>query len=378
MIGLKSGIPPIAALSVLAVLALAGTASALSCNDKPGRYVNHDVFATLKETPNIQFGSNKNPLHNNAVENLSTDIFQPANDTCSKRPLIIFMWGGGFQTGTRKDETGDCRAFAKRGFVCATTDYRKGNPGSYSIRNFCSPAFMAAQDTRAAVRFFRKNAAQYGIDTSLIYVGGCSSGAYAAMHTGYLDQPYEIPAYLQTDVTAGGIEGTSGNEGYSSKVAGVLSLSGGLFDSLWVERGSVPTAAVLCLKDGIESPDSLHDGAGGKAFVKNFDMNRLGQRFKSMGIATAVKAYPQDCHCPHFTGADGQDETVDFLAKSAYKFMSAPPVAVKVRPALAMSPGELGALAEGESWVNAKGERAGAKAGAGFRPGLYFRSKTVR
>jgi hypothetical protein len=373
--GMKPARGRLLSVAAACLLVAAGNAAALSCNDKPGRYVNHDVFSTLKETPNIQFGSNKNPLHNNATETLSTDIFMPANDTCTRRPLILFMWGGGFQSGTRQGETGDCRAFAKRGFVCATTDYRKGNAGAYNIRNFCSPTFMSAQDTRAAVRFFRKNADQYGIDTSLIYVGGCSSGAYAAMHTAYLDQDYEIPSYLMTDVTAGGTEGTSGNPGYSSKVAGVLSLSGGLFDSNWVEKGSVPAAAVMCAKDGIESPDSLHDGTGGKAFVKNFDMARLGQRFKSMGIQTLVKSYPQDCHCPHFTGADGQDETVDFLAKSAYKFMTTP-VTVRVRPILALSDRDLGGTADGGVWVDARGTRVDARAGArtaDFHPGLYFR-----
>lgn len=358
-----------------------GMAAGLTCDDKPGRYVKHDIFPTLKETINVPFGSNKNPLHDNAVETLAADIFQPANDTCAKRPLILFMWGGGFQSGTRQGETGDCRAFAKRGFVCATTDYRKGNPGPYTLRNFCGPAFMAAQDARAAVRFFRMNASRYGIDTSLIYVGGCSSGAYAAMHTAYLDREAEIPPYIASDIAAGGIEGTSGNPGFSSKVAGVLSLSGGLFDSAWVEKGSVPAAAVLCLQDAIESPDSLHDGTGGKAFAKNFDMNRLMPRFGHMGIPTAVKAYNRDCHCPHFTDANGQDETVDFLANAAYRFMTSPVTAV-VRPSLAFSQSDLGRLAEGEFWVDARGGRVAGNGGIPghpsterFHPGLYFRFK---
>src|SRR4051812_45866363 len=102
----------------LFTLALASKSFAgISCDEPANRYRNRDVFSSLKETPNIQYGSNKNPLHNNAVETLSMDIFQPARDTCGKRPLILFLYGGGFQGGQRQDETGDCRQFAKRGFV---------------------------------------------------------------------------------------------------------------------------------------------------------------------------------------------------------------------------------------------------------------------
>jgi carboxylesterase type B len=77
----------------------------------------------VKQTSNIQFGSAVNLLHNNEVEKIFTNIFQPNSDTCTLWPLIIFMWGGGFQGGPRQDETGDCQSFAKRGFVYATSDY---------------------------------------------------------------------------------------------------------------------------------------------------------------------------------------------------------------------------------------------------------------
>src|SRR3989338_5535729 len=102
------------------ILLSASLAAALSCNDKPNRYRIRDIFATVKETPNIPFGQNKNPLINTQTVNLAMDIFEPSGDTCSLRPVIIFLWGGGFQSGTRKDETGDCRQFARRGYVCVT------------------------------------------------------------------------------------------------------------------------------------------------------------------------------------------------------------------------------------------------------------------
>jgi hypothetical protein len=355
----------------------AGSAWGLSCNEPANRYRNQNIFASVKQTSNIQFGSNKNPLHNNNTENLFTDVFQPNNDTCSKRPLIIFLWGGGFQSGTRQGENGDCQNFAKRGFVCATADYRMGNGGSYTIPNFCGPTFMSTQDTRAAIRFFKKNGAQYGIDTSLIFVGGCSSGAYAAMHTGYLDETSEIPSYLSAAITSGGIEGNSGNPGFGSRPTGVLSLSGGLFDSNWVTKGSVPAAMVGCLKDGIESPDSLHDGNGtNKAFITNFDMTRLTPRFNHMQVPNAIKTYPGDCHCPHPSDNTVGDQSIDFLAKSAYTFMTLPPTA---RLAAVVDAGAFRDDPDGV-WFDLRGHRLEAKAaerGQSLPPGIYFRKPAV-
>ena len=350
------------------------TAWGLACDDKPGRYVNPNIFATVTQTSNIQFGSNTNPLHNNRVENLFTDIFRPNNDTCTRRPLVIFMWGGGFQGGTRQGENGSCQNFAKRGFVCATTDYRMGNPGSFNIPNFCGPTFMSTQDTRAAIRFYKKNGAQYGIDTSLIFIGGCSSGAYAAMHTGYLDETSEIPKYLAANITVGGIEGTSGNPGYGSRPAGVLSLSGGLFDSTWITKGSVPAAMVGCSADPIESPDSLHDGAGGKAFVSNFDMTRLTRRFKSMEVPNAIKTIPGNCHCPHPT-ENGTDGSIDFLAKGAYTFMKLPPA---TRISAFVNPQILRGDPDG-AWFDLRGHRvemSGEASPPRLGPGIYFRKPT--
>ena len=349
----------------------------LACNDKAGRYEKPNIFASVKQTSNIPFGSAKNPLHNNNTETLSTDVFQPEGDTCTKRPLVIFMWGGGFQGGTRQGETGDCQNFAKRGFVCATTDYRMGNGGAYSIPNFCGPTYMASQDTRAAIRFYKKNAATYGIDSSLIFVGGCSSGAYAAMHTGYWDEASEIPTWLDAKFTTGGVEGLSGNPGYGSRPAGVLSLSGGLFDSNWVTRGSVPAAMMGCTQDPYESMDSLGQNGNPPFFVSDFDYQRLGRRFKGQGVTLLIKSVPGNCHCPHPT-ENGTDGAIDFLAKSALTFMKTPTVAL--RPAAAMSLRDLRARSAGP-WVDVRGkrleaERGGERGGKGergaFHPGVYF------
>ena len=350
--------------AILLLGILAAQASALSCNDKPNRYRTRDIFASVKESPNQQFGSNRNPLFNNQVTNLFLDVFEPAGDTCARRPVVIFMWGGGFQTGTRQNESGTCRQFARRGFVCVTSDYRKGVNGEQSPRNFGTPAFMSTQDTRAAIRWLHKNAAAYRVDTNLIYVGGCSSGAYAANWTAYLDQLSEIPSMVDKGALDGGIEGNSGNPGYGSKPAGVLALSGAVHDTNWIVKGDVPFAQAMCSGDPLVHPEG---GIGGSQ-MQYYGGKAMAERAQHIGLLNFTLTYKGNCHCPRPIGPDGLDSTVDFFAKSAYTMMTS--AATKLRPVVALAPRDL--TGDGGTWVDSRGRLR--QAGKPFRPGLYFRN----
>ncbi len=324
-------IPAVRAASIAALvglLASIGPAGVLTCLEPPNRF-RKEVFPSPKETPNIQFGQNKNPLFANRIENLMMDVYQPAPDACAKRPLIIFMHGGWFQTGDRKAEAGTCRQFARRGFVSASIEYRMGKVGQFTPENFGTPALMAAQDARSAVRFFRKHAAEFGIDTALIYVGGCSAGAYAALSTAYLDQAGEVPGFINPAALEGGMEGNSGNTGFSSKVAGALSLSGGLYDTAWIVKGDPAVVSVQCSEDPIVPPGggSLRDPNTNAPFIASFGATAIKARADHMGVSNALLTYHNSCHCPHPYGPDGVDSTVDFLSKSLYAQMSIPPTA---------------------------------------------------
>ena len=75
----------------------------------------------------------------------------------------------------------------------------------------CEAAAIEAQhDAQAAVRWLRAHAADYGIDPTRIAVGGGSAGADTALLVGiHSEDP-----------------GSSGTPGESSKVGGVISISG--------------------------------------------------------------------------------------------------------------------------------------------------------
>lgn len=231
----------------------------------------HDfVFPGLPTvTSNIQYGSSVR--FNNTTQNLMLDVYQPNGDTASTRALIIIAHGGSFVGGSKtgSDVTGLSKDFAKMGYVTASIDYRlfmtdlpfpgpDSNDGGAAV-------LRAVHDARAAVRYFRKNARiggnTYKIDTNNIFFAGVSAGALTALHLAYMDQENEFPSYIDTTgITVGtktgqpglhgGIEGKSGNPGYSSKVKAVVSLSGALSDTAWMHAGDTPAFMTHGTSDG--------------------------------------------------------------------------------------------------------------------------------
>jgi Carboxylesterase family len=213
--------------------------NALGCNGS--RYIN-DIFTDTIQTSAIQFGSNINAA--SEIQNLFMDIVQPKGDTLVRRPIIIFAFGGGFVSGTRQDMAVFNNIFAKKGYVCATIDYRiwdQKKLGTADSSKIVPVTIQAIMDMKAAVRFLYKSAKEgnpYKIDTNNIVVGGVSAGAITAMHVGHLDSIDNIPTFLRTVIkNQGGFEGTSGNPGYSTKVKGVINMSGGLYKAEWIDKG---------------------------------------------------------------------------------------------------------------------------------------------
>lgn len=219
-----------------------------------GRYAT-DVFSAFTKTSDITYGQNISAANQNTV--LKLDFYEPTGDTETKRPLIILAHGGSFIGGTKMDYDMEymCKAFALKGFACASINYRLGLPLD-SLKAIDAVA-RAVQDMKASVRFFNKDSRDgtntYKIDTNKIFVGGSSAGAITALQVAYLDKSCELNYYLTPAAVAavGGIEGNSGHPCYSSKVAGVINLCGGLARYGWLEAGDVPVVSLHGTADAV-------------------------------------------------------------------------------------------------------------------------------
>jgi len=114
---------------------------------------------------------------------LKLNIAIPANPD-KEYPLLIFIHGGGWQTGHRSAYNGQIQDAAKEGFVAATVSHRY----TRTVDQAGEPIFRwpdPLHDVKAAVRFLRAHADSFHIDPDKIGVLGASSGAHLAMMLGF-------------------------------------------------------------------------------------------------------------------------------------------------------------------------------------------------
>ena len=235
----------------------------------------------------------------------SMDIYQPVGDSSCFRPVLILAHGGSFTSGTRADDNAVvtlCNNFGMRGFVTVSIDYRLGAAlsmldSSYAINE----VLQAVGDAKAAVRWLRKSAYNgnpYRIDTNFIFCGGNSAGGVLFMHYIYIDSVNEAPATLRQIINNnGGLEGNSGNPGYSSEVRAVLSLAGGLNIPEFAGPGSKPIAHFQGDQDAVV-PYGCADAENGLIPVRLCGLGACNPIYLANGITHVSVVFPGDGHVP--------------------------------------------------------------------------------
>lgn len=186
-----------------------------------GRY-REDVFSAVNVSSGLAYGSAVDST--GRVYTLLLDLYEPADDTVSRRAAIVWIHGGAFISGSRTTApmVELATRFAKKGYLTVSIDYRLATPEQFELDPW--PVMRDAMfDAKAAVRWLRANSDRYRIDSERIAVGGSSAGAYTALHSAYVEA-----------------EGDSGNAGLSSQVGAVVDLWGGMDDVNAMERGEAP------------------------------------------------------------------------------------------------------------------------------------------
>ena len=246
------------------------------------------------------------------------DIYQPTGDLETNRPLIIWAHGGSFISGssTNGDVVALSQAFAKKGYVCVSINYRLGLTPFDSIGSVRA-VLRAVQDMKASVRYFYKDKLTtntYKVDTNNIFIGGSSAGAITALHLAYLDKTCEINYYITPSslVTLGGMEGYSGNQCYSSKVKGVINLCGALGRYGWIEPNDVPFCSMHGTIDGTVKYNRGQVNPGIPLLL--LDGSRmLNAQANAIGINNPFYTWYGKDHVPYASSALYMDSTIKFV-----------------------------------------------------------------
>jgi acetyl esterase/lipase len=150
---------------------------------------------------------------------LDLHIFLP--DSSSKKgqsSAIVFFHGGSWTEGKPDWFFESCRSYAKKGWVACAVEFR-------IVARHNTLPFEAVKDARSAIRWLRKNASQYSIDTNKIIVSGNSSGGHLALATALADSMNEKTDELRF-----------------SSVPNVVLVNAGVFDltdrnTTWISAG---------------------------------------------------------------------------------------------------------------------------------------------
>ena len=141
------------------------------------RYL-EEVFSSTTVTSDVPYGQNFTVLTGSPLlAPLMMDVYEPAGDSLTGRPLIIYLPTGSFLpryinqlcTGDKTDSTTVemCKRLARQGYVVAACNYRTGwNPAlptqEERTESILQAVYRALQDTKTAVRFFRSRISRGG------------------------------------------------------------------------------------------------------------------------------------------------------------------------------------------------------------------------
>lgn len=237
---------------------------------------------------------------------LCLDVYEPDAETASPRPLVVFLHGGAFLFGDKRNDLQRTvtEHLVRRGYVVASVNYRLGISfgGLFSVER---TVYRGVQDTRAALHYLIKHADDYRIDVNQIYLGGSSAGAIIALTTTFMDADEvfdSVERRIRRDDL--GVLGRAANsDSEKFRIAGVVSMWGGLIEpGIITERDAhVPVLLFHGTADDIvpcESGLPLQVGLDSRLY------NRLSESWRLHGSASLYR---------HMCGLHMPVEYVPFL-----------------------------------------------------------------
>lgn len=118
---------------------------------------------------------------------LGLDLYLPAG--VPTPALIVWVHGGAWRSGTKAQPP---MAFVDNGVAMASLDFRQSGEARF-------PANV--HDIKAAIRFLRAKASQYGYRTDRIAIAGSSSGGHLAVLVGVSNGQKELEGTVGADLT---------------------------------------------------------------------------------------------------------------------------------------------------------------------------------
>lgn len=279
-----------------------------------------EVFEEIEIKHDVVYG--KNVTQAGVVQELVMDIYMPKNDTMQKRPLMIMAHGGYFIFGDKDSFSKECKFLAQSGYVAVSMNYRLIDVEGDSVMTPKYAVIDAVNDMKAAVRFFTKDAAtenKFKINTDNIFVGGYSAGAITSLHYAYANTADDVLQMGGTELLKyvkenGGLEGNSGNEGFPSKIKGVVNIAGSLHSAKLLNKGEPALYSVHGTAD-VTVP--YNKGLTGETLVETEGSGLIHKQAAKVGIKNLLHTLEDLDHSGFYFCDECPNEMRDFIGSVA-------------------------------------------------------------
>jgi acetyl esterase/lipase len=221
---------------------------------------------------------------------LMLDLYRPKEKSSAPLTCIVVVHGGGWKAGDKQRFARHAAYLASQGFAAACIGYRL-------LPEVGIPECV--QDTKAAVRWVRANAARYNLNPDRIGAIGGSAGAH-------------LVALLGTSAKATKLEGNGGNPGVSSRVQAVVAMAAptdltAMHERLGLDEATAKAMSPVTYVDRDSAPLLLLHGEADTA-VPMRQSEIILAKYQAAGASAKLEKNPG----PHgFWNQDRFTETMD-------------------------------------------------------------------
>ena len=229
---------------------------------------------------------------------LYLDLYYSRDNTHEIQPMMILMHGGSFisELGNKSGMEEIARMMVSKGFVVASIGYRTWSyvlGGIPTVNGITDVAVKAMHDLQSAIEFV---VAENGkgdfptVDVGNLVVGGGSAGAIAMLHRLYIDAEDELPEFMATAFDNNNGLWESDSEHY--RIAYGLNLSGGIYDTAWIDAGETPLISVHGDQDDVV----LYDHGLASGFIELYGSKPIDQRLTEIGVDSYLYTFKGGGH----------------------------------------------------------------------------------
>lgn len=243
------------------------------------------------------------------------DVYEPKGVASGSAPLVVFVYGGSWDSGEKSIYRFVGKVLASRGFVTVIPDYRIYPEVKY-------PDFL--RDNAEAVAFAHSHAADWGADPHRLFLAGHSAGAYNVAMLA-IDRRWLAPVGLDPRRDVAGVVGLAGPYDF-------LPLRDDKLKIIFGPEDTRPDTQPINHVDGMAPPMLLLAGSKDKT-VDPGNSTRFATAIEARGGTASARIVPGKSHVSLLTSllpsSDGHSGTLDAVAE----FINATPAPAALKSA---------------------------------------------